>query len=117
MVYGSLRMRVNSVIIIFLDRDFDMKHLAMMKTVYPNGFIFRQEKGLHTAEGSKSVDHQLTVEANFKDVMLVSAKKIPSNVLISRRLKFENALLDITKEHHQVRELTHLFPTHPFSSP
>ena len=54
-----------------------MKHLAMMKTVYPNGLIFRQEKCLHTAEGSKSLDHQLTVEANFKDVMLVSTKKFP----------------------------------------
>jgi len=84
-------------------RDFEHKHLAMMKSIYPTGFTFRQEKGLRTSEGksSKNFDYQLTVEANFKEVMLRPSMKIPASVLITRRLKFENNLLMVVKEFHQ----------------
>lgn len=73
-----------------------------MNTVYPNGFVFRQEKGLYTSDG-KSNTYQLTIEANFRDLQpsTVSLKN-NSTVLISRRLKFENALIEKTKLHHQV---------------
>lgn len=83
-------------------REFTLNHLAAMKTIYPNGFVFRQEKGLYTSDGKTNM-HQLTVEANFKDLQpsTVSLKN-NSAILISRRLKFENALLEKTKLHHQV---------------
>lgn len=85
-------------------REFDHKHLATMKTVYPTGFTFRQERGLYTSTGDgKTMNFQLTIEPDYKDMQLPkSSIKNNSAILITRRLKFENKLLEIIKGHHQV---------------
>lgn len=80
-------------------REFNHQHLASMKSIYPTAFTFRQEKNLHTA-GSKTSEYQLTIEANFKKVC-GNSSKISSSVLITRKLKFENNLLALTRTHHQ----------------
>ncbi|XP_012559350.1 DNA replication factor Cdt1 isoform X2 [Hydra vulgaris] len=76
-------------------RDFNLKHLASIKTVYPTGYVFRQE----ILQKISPVDYHLTIEANFKDV--TSSNIITPSVLITRRLKVENILVNITKMHHQ----------------
>eukprot|EP00112_Aurelia_sp_Birch-Aquarium-sp1_P015130 Seg3325.5 transcript_id=Seg3325.5/GoldUCD/mRNA.D3Y31 product="DNA replication factor Cdt1" protein_id=Seg3325.5/GoldUCD/D3Y31 len=84
-------------------KKFTEKHLAQMKTVYPNGFTFRIEKNLRDLNGMPS-GPQLTIEANFEDVMSskhVDKKDTSQTVLITRRNLFETALIDITKKHHQ----------------
>ncbi|XP_066916304.1 DNA replication factor Cdt1-like [Clytia hemisphaerica] len=84
-------------------REFNQKHLATMKTVYPTGFVFRQERGLYTASGDgKTNNYQLSIEADYKDLRLpTSSIKNNSSILITRRLKFESKLLALTKAHHQ----------------
>ena len=82
-------------------KSFTTKHLAMMKTVLPNGFTFRQEKGLHLLSGGKCNGYQLTIDANFKEFSVGSSGKLSSTALITRRLAFENNLLEIVKKHHQ----------------
>jgi len=85
-------------------REFTQKHLASMKTLYPTGFVFRQERNLYcvTRDGGKSKNFQLTIEADYKD-MQISKTSIKNNstILITRRLRFEQKLLDLTKYHHQ----------------
>ncbi|XP_065676515.1 DNA replication factor Cdt1 isoform X2 [Hydra vulgaris] len=76
-------------------REFSLKHLASIKTVYPTGYVFRQE----ILQKFSPVDYHLTIEANFKDV--TSSNIITPSVLITRRLKVENILVNITKMHHQ----------------
>ena len=86
-------------------REFNQKHLASMKTLYPTGFVFRQEKGLYTVtgDGGKTKNFQLTIEADYKDLQLPKTSiKNNSSILITRRLKFEQKLLELTKSHHQV---------------
>lgn len=82
-------------------KDFTAKHLGMMKTVYPAAFKFRQEKGLHRVSGGKNQDYQMTIESNFDLALCKKDAPLSSTVLITRRLAFENNLLDITKQHHQ----------------
>ena len=80
-----------------------------MKTLYPTGFVFRQERNLYcvTGDGGKSKNFQLTIEADYKD-MQISKTSIKNNstILITRRLRFEQKLLDLTKSYHQVFTFT-----------
>lgn len=88
-----------------ISREFTQKHLASMKTLYPTGFVFRQERNLYcvTGDGGKSKNFQLTIEADYKDLQLPRTSiKNNSTILITRRLRFEQKLLDLTKSHHQV---------------
>lgn len=74
-----------------------------MKTLYPTGFAFRQEKDLYSVAGGKTKNFQLTIDADYKDMLLPKTSiKNNSSILITRRLKFEQKLLDLTKQHHQV---------------
>lgn len=47
-------------------RNFEQKNVGQIKTVYPEAYTFRQEKGL-PAFGGKCHDYQLTVEPNLND--------------------------------------------------
>ena len=47
--------------VVFYCRNFEQKNVGQIKTVYPEAYTFRQEKGL-PAFGGKSHDYQLTVE-------------------------------------------------------
>ncbi|XP_065065111.1 DNA replication factor Cdt1-like isoform X2 [Rhopilema esculentum] len=86
-----------------LGKKFMEKHLGQMKAVYPKGFTFRIEKKLRDLQGMPSKP-QLTIDANFEELVVSKAqerKDINQTVLILRRNKFESALVEITKKHHQ----------------
>ena len=75
-----------------------------MKSVYPKGFTFRIEKNLRDLQGMPSKP-QLTIDANFEELVVSKTqekKDINQTILIVRRNKFESALVEITKKHHQV---------------
>ena len=94
---------------IFSQRKFDEKHLGQIKTVYPSGFTFRQEKGLRGVDGLP-VSSQLTIDANFEDVIATlkqGKNQISPSVLVTRRNVFESKLADIIKKHHQVCSICH----------
>ncbi len=84
-------------------RKFSEKNLAQMKTVYPKGLIFRQERNLRDLHGMPT-GQQLTIDANFEEVSKPKSarKEINQNVLITRRNIFESSLVEITKKFHQV---------------
>ena len=48
-----------------LHRNFEEQTLGKIKTVYPDAYTYRQEKGLPTLTGGKQNVYQLTVDANL----------------------------------------------------
>ncbi|XP_064599103.1 DNA replication factor Cdt1-like [Liolophura sinensis] len=89
-------------------RNFELKHAGQIKTVFPHGYIYRQEKGL-PCYGGKTSGYQLTVEPNFHfntnsgDDEMVKAAKVtftPSH-LLQRRGFFHNRLIAIVKRYHR----------------
>ena len=51
---------------LLFSRNFELKHIGQIKTVYPTAYELRQEKGLPMF-GGKTSDYQLTVEANLEE--------------------------------------------------
>lgn len=49
------------------DRNFEKEHVGKIKTVYPDAYELRQEKGLQNMQGFKQSGYQLTVEARLGD--------------------------------------------------
>lgn len=81
-------------------RKFVERNLAQIKTVYPDAFIFRQERG----SSGHSETYQLTIECNLKE-----GSNQQASSLIRRRRVFEQKLCSIVKEHHR-KFLAHLDP-------
>ena len=88
-----------------------MKHLAQMKTVYPEAFIFRQERNIPgTYDLKQYQQYQLTVEASShvgqaeqQNVGGASTfKGLLPQVLVGRRRHFHKNMLQIVVEHHKV---------------
>ena len=83
-----------------LYRQFERKHLAQIKNVYPLGFIFRQERNI---PGENEQTYHLTIESNLARSGGNSEplKFIFSTDLVNRRRIFRRNLLDIVKQHHR----------------
>ncbi|XP_001603997.1 DNA replication factor Cdt1 [Nasonia vitripennis] len=96
-------------------RDFTLEHLAQIKTIYPDAFNFQQTKmrgfGVNNtekyelvitpfAELEKEKSGRNTPDA---DNVLKSAQEtiMGPNVVLERKRKFYNALLDIVKDEHE----------------
>ena len=100
------------LLFISLCRTFELKHLGQMKTVYPEAFIFRQEKNIPgTYDLKQYQQYQLTVEASShvgqagQDVAGASSasfKGLLPQVLVGRRRHFHKNLLQVVVEHHKV---------------
>ncbi|KAL8571756.1 hypothetical protein ACOMHN_051123 [Nucella lapillus] len=87
-------------------KNFQQKDLGQMKTVYPDAYNFRQEKGFPSF-GKKVTGYQLTVEPNLESVVekgLRAGKNekqtMTAQVLLKRKRIFHNSLVNITKDHH-----------------
>ncbi|XP_062587109.1 DNA replication factor Cdt1-like [Saccostrea cucullata] len=87
-------------------RNFEQKNVGQIKTVYPEAYTFRQEKGL-PAFGGKSHDYQLTVEPNFNDESenkLTTKSGRPcfaAKDILQRKTTFHNKLISIVMKHHK----------------
>ena len=52
-------------------RNFEPRHLGQIKTVYPESYELRQEKGL-VSVGKRSSKYQLAIEANLAGMCTLS---------------------------------------------
>nr|AUG68262.1 Cdt1 [Platynereis dumerilii] len=95
-------------------RAFEESMLAQIKTVYPNAYVFRQEKGIPVFGKGRTSNYQLTVEANLTDDMkgyLCKSKAdevdangkpfLSATRMLERRSVFHRNLLEIVKKHHK----------------
>lgn len=77
-------------------RRFEKKHLAQMKTVYPRGLEFHQDKC-----PGRSSSFELIIEFG-KTEEAPSKLTLTATELLARRDAFQKNLLQMTKRHHQV---------------
>ncbi|XP_014472034.1 PREDICTED: DNA replication factor Cdt1 [Dinoponera quadriceps] len=94
-----------------LGRNFTLDHLAQIKTIYPDAYIYQQEKHRNFGSVSKTERYELvltpTVEANDgrytpdPDDILKSGPSMGPAILLERRRKFYNALLERVKNEHE----------------
>ncbi|XP_076482067.1 chromatin licensing and DNA replication factor double parked [Bombus vancouverensis nearcticus] len=96
-----------------LRKNFTLEHLAQMKTIFPDAYIYSQEK--HRAFGSSSKQDKyellLTPIVEEKDgrntpdaddvLKTASEASMGPRVLLDRRRKFYNILLDKVKDEHE----------------
>lgn len=106
MVASTSHMIVDTVtVFVFLFRTFELKDIAKIKTVFPDAFIFRQEKNIPGIYGrEKYAEYQLTVEGTDKDE-LSSARAgttLEITTLMRRREDFRKNLINIVMQHHKV---------------
>ncbi|KAM8858660.1 DNA replication factor Cdt1 [Spinachia spinachia] len=84
-----------------MHKRFEESHVGQIKTVFPEAFMFRQEKNVPTFNSSLKGRCQLTVEP----VLLgcTGARPVLSaSCLLERRQVFHLNLVSIVKEHHKV---------------
>ncbi|XP_076760581.1 chromatin licensing and DNA replication factor double parked [Xylocopa sonorina] len=95
-----------------LRKNFTLEHLAQIKTIFPDAYIFSQEKHRTFGSTSKQDKYELiltpVVEENdgrntpdSDDVLkTASESSMGPRVLLDRRRKFYNTLLDRVKDEH-----------------
>lgn len=76
-------------------KRFEKKHLAQMKTVYPRGLEFHQDKC-----PGRSSSFELIIEFGKTEEAL-SKLTLTATELLARRDAFQKNLLQMTKRHHQ----------------
>ncbi|KAK2586746.1 hypothetical protein KPH14_011777 [Odynerus spinipes] len=96
-----------------LRRNFTLEHLAQIKTVYPDAYIFHQEKVRSFGSTSKQDKYELilTPAVQIKDGLSKSNEdnvlqaatdvSMAPGVLLQRRRKFYDILLDRVKSEHE----------------
>ncbi|XP_043266481.1 DNA replication factor Cdt1 isoform X2 [Venturia canescens] len=96
-----------------LRRNFTLEHLAQIKTIYPEAFVFSQEKLRNFGSTSKQDRYELVVtpivepknekQTTNPDNVLKSASEIGMGpgVMLERRRKFYKSLLDKVKDEHE----------------
>lgn len=86
-------------------RNFEQKNVGQIKTVYPEAYTFRQEKGL-PAFGQKLHDYQLTVEPNLGDgtyfISVLTCTTIQDHLL--KEKKSECLFVTITFTYYMVKK-------------
>ncbi|KAH3774263.1 DNA replication factor Cdt1-like [Dreissena polymorpha] len=83
-------------------RNFEEHHLGQIKTVFPEAYELRQEKGLPNAQGFRNPGYQLTVEARPHPNEETGARgTFKASDLLTRRNHFNNSLINVVKKHHK----------------
>lgn len=99
--------------LIFLTRRFEETHVGQIKTVYPSAYTFRQERNIPTFSSTlKKSSYQLTLEPVLEDSEGTGKPETRPTLSASRQLErrriFHKSLVNMVKEHHKVRNHTHL---------
>ncbi|XP_030760643.1 DNA replication factor Cdt1 isoform X2 [Sitophilus oryzae] len=79
-----------------LKRNFMEKHLAQIKTVYPDSFVFSQEQLKLFGMGMRAEQWELVIKPNIGDNDSMTAEH-----MLERKRKLYNILLDKVKDYHQ----------------
>ncbi|XP_070202780.1 DNA replication factor Cdt1-like [Littorina saxatilis] len=100
--FSKLQAAVQSI----TKKNFEQNMLGQIKTVYPEAYNLRQERGLPSF-GTKTSGYQLTVQPNLETVekdgyaMNNDGKPYMSaSAILKRKRIFHNTLINITKDHH-----------------
>ncbi|EFN82715.1 DNA replication factor Cdt1 [Harpegnathos saltator] len=112
--FSKLKLAVQEL----LRRNFTQDHLAQIKTIYPDAYIYQQQKHHNFGSISKTEKYDLTLMPVVKknngrntpdeDNILksVSNYSMGPAVLLERRRKFYNTLLERVKDEHEKFLLT-----------
>ncbi|XP_067120980.1 DNA replication factor Cdt1 isoform X2 [Centruroides vittatus] len=100
-------------------KNFTISHLGQLKTVFPNAYIFQQEKDKNSINSELSHNnYQLSISPNFhykSDQNLINEDSLPetnnkslesfkvmnATCLLERRQIFNNRILQFVKDHHK----------------
>ena len=91
-------------------RNFEKKNLGQIKFVYPEAFIFRQQKNIPgTIDKSEFSQYQLIVECTANEgenggmvKKVPVGKRLEPTAFVKRKNKFNENLLNIVINHHKV---------------
>ncbi|XP_055001984.1 DNA replication factor Cdt1 isoform X2 [Sorex araneus] len=85
-----------------LSKRFEEHNLGQIKTVYPGGYRFRQERGVPTfRDGGKKSTYQLTIEPLLEPEDGAAAPRLTASRLLQRRQVFSHNLVQRVREHHR----------------
>ena len=85
-----------------MKKNFELAHLAQIKTVYPEAYKLQQETNIVSfADPSKRSKFELTLLPEFEESHTNLDKKMTGSILVNRRHQFHINLLVIVKDHHQ----------------
>ncbi|XP_055991562.1 DNA replication factor Cdt1 [Sorex fumeus] len=85
-----------------LSKRFEEHNLGQIKTVYPAGYHFRQERGVPTfRDGVKKSTYQLTIEPLLEPEEGAAAPRLTASRLLQRRQLFSRNLVQRVREHHR----------------
>lgn len=79
-----------------LKRNLLQKHLSQLRHIYSDAFDFKQEKLRVFGAGMKQEQWELVITPNIGDV-----EHMNSDILLERRRKLFNILLDKVKDYHE----------------
>ncbi|XP_072278753.1 DNA replication factor Cdt1 [Pyxicephalus adspersus] len=84
-------------------KQFEVRNVGQIKTVYPKAYKFRQEKNIPTfKDGVKKTDYQLTVDPIIPDEDKLDGRlQLTATRLLERRRIFHCSLTNIVKQHHK----------------
>ncbi|EGI62787.1 PREDICTED: DNA replication factor Cdt1 [Acromyrmex echinatior] len=101
-----------------LRRNFTQEHLAQIKTIYPDAYVYHQEKHRNFGSVSKQEKYELVLTPTVEKVngrntpdadnilKTASESSMSPTILLERRKKFYNALLERVKIEHEKFLLT-----------
>ncbi|MBZ3872173.1 DNA replication factor Cdt1 [Sciurus carolinensis] len=82
-------------------RRFEEHNVGQIKTVYPESYRFRQERGIPTfRDGVRRSDYQLTIEP-LLDPEAGGPPQLTASQLLQRRQVFSRNLVERVREHHR----------------
>ncbi|XP_071557165.1 uncharacterized protein Dup isoform X2 [Temnothorax nylanderi] len=96
-----------------LRRNFTQEHLAQIKTIYPDAYTYHQEKHRNFGSVSKQEKYELVLTPvvetingrntpDADDILKTASENSMSpTILLERRKKFYNALLERVKDEHE----------------
>ncbi|XP_047458178.1 DNA replication factor Cdt1 [Mugil cephalus] len=86
-----------------MHKQFEEKCVGQIKTVFPEAYIFRQEKNIPTFNSSiKKGSYQLTVDPIIPCDQNEARPVMSASRLLERRHTFHSNLISIVKRHHKV---------------
>nr|XP_020463264.1 DNA replication factor Cdt1 isoform X2 [Monopterus albus] len=86
-----------------MHKRFEESHVGQIKTVFPQAYMFRQEKNIPSFSSSiKKGSYQLTVEPGIRSDQKNVRPVLSASHLLERRQIFHLNLVSIVKQHHKV---------------
>ncbi|XP_069757357.1 DNA replication factor Cdt1 [Narcine bancroftii] len=85
-------------------KQFEQRNIGQIKTVYPSGYKFRQEKGIRTWNDCvKKSSYQLTIDPVFEgEENSEGHTQLTASLMLQRRRIFIRNLTNLVKQYHKI---------------